>query len=153
MEKRIYILVPETVQILVPEQYDFSDHAAWLRDQTYNYFPEYLETIQMESGRLMAQAFHVGRKIERSYSYKKYEEITAIVLAVRNTKELEKVGNEISGSIRRTSTLNCNFQYEEFWDHNPEFYGTEERIHTITAFGPTTQEQMESFIGHLNLYK
>jgi len=45
------------------------------------------------------------------------------------------------------------FEYKEFLDHNPEFYGTDKRVHTVTAFGPTTQEEMEPFIGHLELYK
>ena len=124
-------------------------------EESFQQHPKFdLKTIKMESGRLMAQAFHIGRKIQNTIdAYTDYEEITAIVLGVRNTKELTKISLEIANWYEDSFDCPDDFEFEEFWDHNPEFYGTNERVHTVTAFGPTTQEIMDPFVGHLTLYK
>lgn len=132
-EKRFYVIVPKTVQI------KFTD---WAGKQD-------TQTIPMEHGRLMAQVFHVARKIEL-YRYNPtliYEEITTIVLSVRNSAELKKVSNEL---LNLPTGKQPSLDY--FLDTNPEFYGTNEKVHTVTAIGPVTKEEVESAIGHLELY-
>ena len=78
--------------------------------------------------------------------------MTTIVLSVRNTKELRKVSNEILSVVNSLSHM---IPYEEFHDENIGFYGTSDKIHTITAIGcvtPEIREMLESAIGHLELY-
>jgi hypothetical protein len=156
-EKRFYILVPETVQIT--STFDNIDLSK--TDQLDTFSEVAVKTVKMSAGRLIAQAFHIGRKIE-NYRVNKflkesnggrlkdhYEEITAIDLSVRNTKELEKVSNEIDASIDACSGI----FYAEFWDTNSDVYGTTEKVHTATAVGPVTRDELENAIGHLELYK
>lgn len=140
-EKRFYVIVPKTVQVERKErvQFGFNDWRNILVK----------DTVPMEAGRLMAQAFHVARKIDL-YRYKatnKYEEITTIVLSVRNSAELKKVTTELFNL-----SLGKQTGVDVFCDTNPEFYGTLERVHTVSAIGPVTKEEVEEAIGHLELY-
>jgi hypothetical protein len=135
--ERFYILVPETVQPFRPFGCGDSEEN-----------PSY----KMVPGRLIAQSYHIGRKIENtslSDGYFPYEEITAITLSTRNTKELRKVSDEVKAWCQ---SLEEEILYEEFHDTNPDFYGTSVPVHTATAFGPVTREEVDHLIGHLELY-
>jgi hypothetical protein len=105
-------------------------------------------------GRLIAQGVHIGRMLGYWLAAHEidYKEITTIVLAVRNSKELAKVSKEIQAVV---NSLPFTVPYEEFYDTNLEFYGTENRVHTISAVGPITpevREFLENSLGHLELY-
>lgn len=154
-EKRFYILVPETVQITSKVTHydlltgDSSDE-------------EHIKSVKMSAGRLIAQAFHIGRKIENTRAlmsavgFLPYTEITAIDLSVRNTKELKKVSTEIKNTIsdRQLNLIGRDgLYYEEFYDTNQDVYGTFEKVHTATVVGPISREILENAIGHLELYK
>jgi hypothetical protein len=129
-DERIYVLVPETVQVTVhPKRW-----VKWFRRS-------YTRTVHMESGRLIAQGVHVGCMLGD-----KYANVPTIVLSVRNTKELRKVSDEAAELVLRGTA------YAEFYDTNEPFYGTADRVHTITAFGPVTKEEVDSVLGHLELY-
>lgn len=147
-EKRFYILVPETVQIT-----STVTHYDLLTGDSMD--EEHTKSVKMVAGRLIAQAFHIGRKIENSrVNFQsislEYEEITAIDLSVRNSKELRKVSDEIFSLVR--SNPNILRMYEEFADTNFDIYGTTEKVHTATVVGPISREELESAIGHLELY-
>jgi peptidyl-tRNA hydrolase len=133
-EKRIYIVVPETVQV-----------------QRRTCLPW---NVSMEPGRLMAQCAHVARKLENQQlehmheqtgTVSRYKEMTTIVLSVRNSKELEKVAREAADATEF-------FHYFPFRDTNPGFYGTTEKVFTAFAVGPVTQSEMDPILGHLPLY-
>lgn len=139
-EKRIYVAVPETVQTTSPRGVVTT-------------------TVDMEPGRLIAQGVHLGRKIENERIKQAllqagikppksidYEEITTIVLGVRNSKELVKVGSELA-------LMAGNAGYHAFSDTNPQFYGTRKKVLTAIGTGPVTREQVEPAIGHLELYQ
>ena len=132
-DKRIYILVPETVQVSVAPTFPESE-------------PE-IRSFKMVPGRLIAQGVHVGRRLGNWHFNRQNPEITTITLSVRNTKELRKVSDEVVNLLYKT-----DIPYEEFHDSNPGFYGTDDRVHTITGFGPVTREEVESAISHLELY-
>jgi hypothetical protein len=147
-EERIYVIVPQSVQIVrVAVSAAYTDEGSGVEE---------VESFPMVHGRLIAQGFHVGRLLERMFSNAgmAYREITAITLAVRNSKELTKVSSEAKALLNANDPHGENFRwfYGEFHDHNPGFYGTDNRVHTITAFGPTTREIVEDAIGHLELY-
>lgn len=132
-EKRIYIIVPETVDILVNKK---------------------PTRIKMVSGRLMAQCSHVGRKLENQYfddgCDNPYREITTIVLGVRNSKELHKINNDLYSKM---IDLLCDMTlHAQFYDKNKELYHTKDGILTAIAVGPIKKSEIESIIGHLDLY-
>ena len=147
IDERIYVIVPQTVQVLYPAP-----------PSPYGELPnvDEIKSFPMVHGRLIAQGVHIGRLLERMFgnSGMAYREITAITLAVRNSKELTKVSREAKALLNANDPYGENFRhfYGEFHDHNPAFYGTQNRIHTITAFGPTTREVVDAAIGHLDLY-
>jgi hypothetical protein len=141
-DERIYVIVPQTVQ--VPYQ------SIWNLGQP----TDEVESFPMVHGRLIAQGVHVGRMLGYWMNLHNvdYKEITTIVLAVRNSKELAKVSREIQAVV---NSLPFTVPYEEFHDTNSEFYGTEEKVHTITAVGPLSpevREMLENALGHLELY-
>jgi peptidyl-tRNA hydrolase len=121
-EKRFYLIVPNTVDT------------------------PYKGTFVMEPGRLMAQCCHIGRKLQAGMT--QYEEVTTIVLSVRNSKELRKVSDELASGFR----TGWNTNYQEFHDTNPVLYGTDSEIHTVTGIGPISKEDIDFAIGHLELY-
>ena len=147
-DKRIYALVPQTVQIL--------HQAPPVRDEYDIPGIDEIVSVPMVHGRLIAQGVHVGRMLGHFAERLKipYESITTIVLAVRNSRELRKVSTEVLGRLSALKTLNPTetLLYEEFHDTNFGLYGTRDRVHTITAFGPVTRESVENAIGHLDLY-
>ena len=139
-DKRLYILVPLTVQV---EQ---------MGDVPYT------KTIRMESGRLMAQCSHVGRRWENTMAEIAnamndstgfpYEEITTIVLSVRNSKELAKVTDE----LMEYAAGHADIAVEVFMDTNAMFYGTTEKVPTATIIGQVYSGDVDHIIGHLELY-
>jgi len=150
LDERIYVIVPQTVQLLhkgIEPPTEFN-----IPEDCYHpeLFEDTVESFPMVHGRLIAQGYHIGRFTERMFanSNVEYREMTAIVLAVRNSKELRKVSNEIQDLI----SDDTNIVYGEFHDTNEQFYGTKDRVHTITAVGPVTKEKLDSALGHLNLY-
>ena len=141
MEERIYIIVPKTVQTIqtAPDPDGWSEKSE-------------VRNIRMESGRLMAQCSHVGRKLEHQFE-DEYREITTIVLSVRNSRELKKVTKEIAEYLMVTNPcMKLPARCTTFEDTNPDLYGTFHKVHTATAVGPVTQEFMDPVIGHLELY-
>lgn len=148
VDERIYVIVPQTVQVVRPaEPAAFSDELDGA---------ETVESFPMVHGRLIAQGVHVGRLLERMFGNAgmAYREITTITLVVRNSKELAKVSREANAALRKNDSFGESIRwfYGEFHDHNPGFYGTNNRVQTITAFGPTTRVVVEDAIGHLELY-
>ena len=127
-EPRFYVIVPETIN--TP-------------------FGAY----RMEHGRLIAQSFHVGRLIESMRTEKgiKYVEITAISLAVRNTREIHKVLGELNWLKQQNDDLS-DLVVATFWDQNPEVYETTDRFLTAIVVGPVLKSQIDTAIGYLELY-
>jgi hypothetical protein len=145
-DERIYVIVPKTVQVQSPSHWGYGVTDTLSEEKSH----------PMVAGRLIAQGVHVGRLLERIFANSgvPYREITTITLSVRNSKELTKVSNEAKSLLLKNDPHGCNLRYTygEFHDTNYEFYGTEQKIHTITAIGPVTREAVEDAIGHLELY-
>lgn len=128
-DKRFYVIVPETVQTE-------------------------LVSKQMEVGRLMAQLMHMGRAVERRRASANlpYEDVTTIILAARNTKELNKVHSELE-IVRQVPGSNVPaFPLSIYRDHNPLVYQTPERVLTALCVGPIEKSVVDGVIGHLELY-
>lgn len=126
-EKRIYVIVPETVQVTQRGGK--------------------VVTRRMESGRLMAQCAHVVTRL-RLYPdiNARFENkpVTTIVLSVRNSRELSKV-------TRGLMEVCATFTFD---DTNPPFYGTRKGVHTATAIGPLVKTpEIDAVIDHLELYR
>lgn len=139
-EDRIYIIVPQTVQVGKGKRQ---------------------RNIAMPAGRLMAQCSHVGRKMERLdaivdasavMSYKEpspkklapYREVTTIVLGVRNTKELKLMGKLLYNRLGRNGV-------HSFEDTDRKFYGTKEKVMTAICTLPVDWHSLDDLIGHLEL--
>lgn len=127
-EKRIYVIVPETVQVVQKRG-------------------ERPVTRRMEAGRLMAQCAHVVTQlrvtVENLHEFRR-KPVTTIVLSVRNSRELDKVYGELS-------QVATTWRFE---DDNEPFYGTKKRVLTALAIGPLVKTtQIDDAIGHLDLYK
>jgi peptidyl-tRNA hydrolase len=130
-EKRIYILVPKWVDTVRGKR------------------------VCMEHGRLMAQCAHVARKMELAqvlprydkgcevHDAVEYEEITTIVLSVRNSRELEFMYKQLYG---------VPWPVYRFEDTNLEFYGTKARILTAVCTAPMPVSLASKLLGHLELY-
>lgn len=152
-QPRMYILAPLTVQV---EQTNpiFEDANGKLEPC---FMPNLFKTVPMTGvgniGRMMAQCAHVGRRLERNRADAKmpYSEFTTIVLSVRNSKELEKVSDEVFNRMADLGIESNDF-YGEFHDENPPLYGSTARVHTITMFGPINPIDFEDEIGHLELH-
>ena len=144
--ERFYVIVPQTVQILHP--------APPLRDEFDIQGVDEITSVPMVHGRLIAQGVHVGRIIGHYFASRgiPYRDVTTITLAVRNSKELRKVSNELRKTAETLLNADIDVGYEEFHDHNPGLYNTLDRVHTITIVGPVQREMVEDGIGHLELY-
>ena len=154
-EKRFYIIVPETVQTTEPAEFEKS-MANFDYHQFSNGLPRIQHCIKMESGRLAAQCSHVGRKMEFERRPSQYEEITTIVLSVRNTRELAMITNAIRHQIvdqmAQCTNLSCDaVRVVEFRDANPPLYHTNDKVHTATMVGPVYKSILDEVIGHLPL--
>ncbi len=134
LERRIYVLVPDTVQIReMPKNTGKRVEGVWTR--------------HMSAGRLMAQVGHVvtqcrldAEVLERHDN----DPITTVVLSVRNSLELNKITMAMeSDGIR----VFC------FSDHNPEFYNTEAGVTTAACTAPVYRHQVEPYLNHLELYQ
>ena len=153
-DERIYVIVPQTVQV-THKGLDVSEEFPPPEDSYHpEVFEDIVETFPMVHGRLIAQGVHIGRKLGHWAETNgiPYEDVTTIVLSVRNSKELRKVSNEIE---KIANSLSYHIPYEEFHDTNFPFYGTNEKVHTITAIGrvtPEIREMLEDAIGYLELY-
>lgn len=126
-EDRFYVIVPETVQ---------TDHIGH----------------EMESGRLMAQSFHIGRKVEaaRAAAGIGFVDITAVVLAVRNTRELEKVLSELRINMMQHGKK--PFELCLYRDYNENVYETENGVLTAIVAGPVLRSTVDHILGHLETY-
>jgi hypothetical protein len=130
-EKRIYVLLPETVQV--------AQHIRGLKKLQ-------MVSIHMEAGRLIAQGEHVV-SLMRIHRLDELgmSPITTINLSVRNSKELEKVGFELS------KILGCLLT--SFHDVNADFQGTKQEVLTAVCTTPITQDESDEAVGHLELFK
>lgn len=125
-EPRFYVIVPEKVT-------SYTHH-----------------TVAMEPGRLIAQAFHLGRKFEAEKNGLPYEEITTIVLGVRNSRELEMVQEKLGDY---TAGWNGEpFTIHEFKDTNKPLYKSQRKVKTIVCTSPVLKDAVDGAIGHLELY-
>ncbi len=144
---RFYVFVPETVQTTVDSSFLYVVNNFMARDiHSIN------RSTRMVAGRLIAQGVHIGRKLEnyRAVHGIPWLDITTIVLSVRNTKELTKVSNEVELAVGDMD--NPDVFYEKYYDTNFDLYGTKDKVHTATIVGPVYKENLESVIGHLELY-
>lgn len=159
-DKRFYVIVPETVQVVVKGAIDknyWSEiwNCSADRFKHQNIFQDDVKTFKMVPGRLLAQTFHIGRLIEHireEQFHLPYSEETAISLSVRNTKELTKISDDLEKNFINIHKNGLYF-FERFYDTNKNFYGNDRKVHTATAIGLVTQEEMDEFIGHLELYE
>lgn len=127
--KIIYVIVPESVSVT-----------------NVHKKVSYTRRIPMEAGRLMAQAVHVGRKMENKFMCdSNYQEITTIVLSVRNSRELSKVRAGLCWHIG----LENVFSFE---DTNEQFYNTTLPVLTAVCTTPVLPHEAFEAIGHLDLY-
>lgn len=143
--ERFYAIVPETAQTSIVNWSPEDSHHPGFQGAVD------IKNTKMVAGRLIAQGIHVGRMIGHVFQNAQvpYRDITTIVLSVRNSKELRKVSDEIHQHV-------VNFPFEigfaEFHDENPDLYLVPDKVHTITLVGPVLKEELESAIGHLELY-
>jgi hypothetical protein len=138
-DKRIYVFVPKTVQVITAAP---------------SILEESVKNISMVHGRLIAQGVHIGRILGHYMEslHLPYEDITTIVLSVRNSKELTKVTREVENIFLN---YEHNINIKKFFDKNVKLYETEESVHSITLVGPVMQAErniMDYAMGHLELY-
>jgi hypothetical protein len=143
----------------IPEQ---ADEVVYVTEEPrfYVIVPETINApcgaYRMEHGRLIAQSFHVGRLIESMRAERgiKYEEVTAISLAVRNSREMHKVLGELNWLQRENTAVDgpSPFQFAAFWDQNSEVYKTTDRRLTAIVVGPVLKSKIDAAIGYLELY-
>jgi hypothetical protein len=139
-EERIYVIVPETVQVTPPDSSPRS--------------------IFMGPGRLMVQCAQVvsamrGCEIINNGDEAILEPITTIVLSVRNSRELKMIREAlVQDSLTGTAGIegNCRYRVQSFQDSNPPFYGTEESVLTAICTTPVCKADVDAVIGHLELY-
>ena len=149
-ERRIYVIVPHTVQASDP-----SDGTP-------------LASVTMSPGRLMAQAAHVVSQMRgdesqrtrpRIAGYDIFKTTTTIVLSARNSKELDLLRRMLiehsSGGIEAMNSENPpeeKFGVCWFYDINAPFYGTDAGVQTAVCTTPVFAYQVEAVLGHLELY-
>lgn len=123
-EKRIYVVVAETVQN-----------------------PDGKRIVQV-CGRNMAQCAHVvsGMQVKRITAPPAlitFESCTTIVLAARDSKEMEHIRR-----LLRTASIS----HEVFHDTNLEVYETKEEIFTAICTQPIEAVQVEGILDYLPLW-
>lgn len=150
-EKRIYVVVAETVQ---PDS-----SMSWKRH------------VIQPAGRIAAQVGHVVSKMRVNMTIEQrqrqpdcielFSPITTIVLAARNSKELLHI-NTILGMANRTLG---HRRYEVFYDTNTDAYGWENNpddpdadmppcsVMTALATYPVTKDEVEGLLDHLPLWE
>jgi hypothetical protein len=109
----------------------------------------------MEPGRLMAQTFHLGRVVEhrRALAGADREDVTTIVLAARNTKELEKILSElVLKQLDNELKELPPFAVSAYRDHNPPVYMTPDKTLTAVCVGPVKKSIVDSILGHMELF-
>jgi hypothetical protein len=136
-EKRIYVVVADTVQIT---------HGDW-----------YVKSVDQVAGRIAAQVGHVVSKMRVTRAHK-YDEvftpITTIVLAARDSKELDHICYCLALAGER---------FEVFHDVNEDVYGrvsnddngliTEPAtVKTALATHPVAPASVAPLLGHLPLW-
>jgi hypothetical protein len=143
--ERIYIIVPEKVQNEV-SMFGGEENGLWPESPQIKTI-----TRRMESGRLMAQCAHAGRKMQNFLDGTggDYHDITTIVLSVRNSKELAKVTKELYAKWQQMENKPILTTFE---DSNPQFYGTDAKVQTAVIIGPIENSMvLDDIIGHLEL--
>lgn len=102
-------------------------------------------SLTLPHGMLMAQAAHVVSKmrVDRKTEFGDCP-ITTIVLGVRNSKELFKIGLEL---IKYKSA-----RIWQFHDTNESLYGGNAEVLTAICTEPIEKSKIEDEIGHLELF-
>lgn len=131
-EKRIYVVVAETVQ------------------------PDEFTSVDQVPGRLAAQCAHVVSKVrvlmmasQSRGEYHPLQPITTIVLSVKDSKELR----HIQRMLERLNILHAFFV-----DTNEDVYGWNHasnapyRLTTAVATFPVTKFEIDDVLGHLPLW-
>lgn len=138
-EPRIYVLLPEGVQVQQDEDGEFKSR-------------------YMVPGRLMAQGEHVtGLMRGCEYLYHGHDNkilinpITTINLSVRNSRELDFMQNLLIEAARKQETP--TFRVYQFFDDGAEFYGTKNKVKTAVCTTPVLRSAIDAVIGHLELYE
>lgn len=136
---RIYIIVPETVDVPVGRG---------------------VNRVKMDS-RWAAQAVHaaiemVNHERDRGTKTHGWGNLPTIVLAVRNSRELEKVWNELHAHRDKTTSKQAVFfpyGMHKFEDVQPDFWGTKGKVWTAICLTPVDKALVEPVIGHLEKYE
>lgn len=136
-DKRIYFIVPEAVQVTIPR-----------RKRAY--------TVRMESGRLAMQAVHVALEMYESVmstnrKAKGYDQLTAIMLSVRNSRELAMIEAELRSHAAGSGIP--HFEVYSFSDVNPDLYRIKGRVQTAICTTPIEKSVVDPVIGHLERYR
>jgi hypothetical protein len=136
-DKRIYFIVPETVQVDIPRR-------------------KRANTVRMEPGRLAMQAVHVALEmyesvLNRNRKAKGYGQLTAIMLSVRNSRELAKIEAELRSHA--SSFGIPSYEVYSFSDVNPDLYGINGRVQTAICTTPIEKSMIEPVIGHLERFR
>jgi peptidyl-tRNA hydrolase len=149
-EKRVYVVVAETVQSGVEYRGN-----GWALIPN----PELSRSTNQVCGRISAQVAHVVSKMQVSrvlYEIEKnktpldllymyaLEPITTIVLTVRDSLELYHIWNILAQS---------KLDVTDFMDENPKMYGTTDKILTAICTGPINPELLQGLTTHLPLWK
>jgi peptidyl-tRNA hydrolase len=130
-EKRIYVVVAETVQ------------------------PDEFTSVDQVPGRLAAQCAHVVSLVRVSMALNQenfrefgvYQPFTTIVLSVKDSKELIHI---------RAMMDRLKYMHTVFFDSNEDVYGWDRdqphRVLTALATFPITQSEISDVLGHLPLW-
>ncbi len=122
-EKRIYVVVANKV--------DISPNLA----------------IEQPMGRQVAQACHavsvVRHKIDHGKKAKEFKAITTIVLAARDSQELNHIANLMEKE---------EIPFEVFYDDNTEAYGPEVKVFTALASHPVEPIDLRGITDYLPLW-
>jgi hypothetical protein len=136
-EKRIYVIVPETIQVYIPTT---STKRLVFRD------------IVQSCGRNSAQVGHVVSKMRVLMDRREkpnpdnalVDSYTTIVLGARDTKELKHIVHLLS---------NNSISHYTFFDHNTHVYGTVEPQLTAICTEPIEQIQVIGILDYLPLWE
>jgi hypothetical protein len=143
VEKRIYVVVADTVSIPLP-----TVTATPPNDQ----FPrvgDYWKVIKQPLGRQIAQAAHVTSKVRFAMEHgpgrksKEFKAITTIVLAARDSHELAHLYKLLEAE---------EIPFEEFQDDNSEAYGPNVKIRTAIATHPVEPVDVQGILDYLPLW-
>lgn len=137
IEKRIYVVVAETVQA----------------DSGHSDF--YNDVVVQPAGRIAAQVGHVVSKMRtlRLVGFDEYwKPITTIILSVKNSKEMDHIQHVLGlGSVAYESFLDENDEYG--WKYNAHgIASTEASVVTALCTHPIEPSEREGLLDHLPLW-